>query len=149
MSVVCNLDCICVDGDCKFFHPITIKERKIVKRLYDNITNPNKSEANSESRKANCRFGKLCHNSCCGYRHRLNYTDRKKLIDGFNQSKIDATKTEKVPTVAVAKLFTIENKNAFTELNIEEEVAETPIATNQTQCWADMADDDDFYMDFK
>ena len=150
MSAVCNLDCVCVDADCKFNHPISFKDRKVVRRLFDNILNPDKNEPNSQLRKANCKFGKLCHNSNCGYRHRLSFANRLKLIDGFNQSKIDATKTEKVPKVLVAKLFTLENNNAFTGLTVEEiaEVPEKAPKVIANQCWADLTDDDDFLMKF-
>ncbi len=149
MATVCNLDCICVNCDCEFFHPISIKERKIVRKLFDNISSPNKNETNSHLRKANCRFGKLCNNKNCGYRHRLSYEDRLILIDGFNQSKIDATKTEKMPKVIIAKCFTLENNNTFTGLIVEEtpEIPAPVIKVNQ--CWADMADnDEDFLMTF-
>lgn len=148
MSAICNLDCICVDCDCKFSHPIPIKERKLVRNLYNKITSPDKNEPNSHLRKANCRFGKLCYNEKCGYRHRLSYKDRTTLIDGFNQSKIDATKTEKPPKVIVAKHFNLENNNAFVGLDIEEVPEETPIKVIKPRRWADMADDDDFLMVF-
>jgi hypothetical protein len=147
MAAVCNFDCICVDSDCKFNHPISIKERKLVRKLFDNIPSPDKNEPNSHLRKANCRFGKLCNNKTCGYRHRLSFADRETLINGFNQSKIDATKTEKQPKVIVAKCFTIQNNNGFTGLTIEEEPSEIPVKV-VNNCWADMAEDDDFLMTF-
>lgn len=144
MAAVCNFDCICIDSDCKFSHPISIKERKIVRKLFDNISCPDKNEINSHLRKANCRFGKLCNNKNCGYRHRLSYADRETLINGFNQSKINATKTEKPQKIIVAKYFTLENNNTFNGLTIEE----TPAKVIVNKCWADMADDDDFLMSF-
>jgi len=148
MSIICNLDCICIDCDCKFSHPIPIKERKLVRKLYDNITHPDKNEPNGQLRKANCRFGKLCHNEKCGYRHRLSFSNRMILVDGFNQSKIDATKTEKQPKVIVAKCFNLENNNAFIGLNVEEIPENTIKVAAEPQSWADMADDDDFLMVF-
>ena len=162
MSAICNNDCICIDCDCKFAHPIPIKDRKVVRKLYDKIQCPNKNEPNAQLRKANCRFGKLCYNENCGYRHRLSHADRTKLIDGFNQSKIDATKTEKPPKVIVAKSFVLEDNNAFVGLDIDaiEQVPQiTTVAKIDKPCWADVVkqqnwadmagdDDDDFYMKF-
>jgi len=153
MASVCNFDCICVDCDCRFYHQINLQERKVVKKLYDALPNPNKNEPNSQMRKANCKFGKLCHNANCGYRHRLSYEDRIKLIEAYNNSKIEATKTQKEPHRVVVKLFTLENKNSFSDLGIEE-LEEVPdefsvtIQPPKVISWADIVDDDEFLMKF-
>lgn len=155
MASVCNFDCICIDSDCRFYHPFSLQERKNIKKIYDAFTNINKNEPNPEIRKANCKFGKLCNNPNCGYRHRLSYDDRIKLIKAYDNSKLDATKIKKEQKSVTLKVFTLENKNLFNSLDIEE-LHELPdevsVIIEKPQCnvlkWADMADDDDFYMKF-
>jgi hypothetical protein len=146
MSSVCNNDCICIDSDCAFLHPVSLQERKIYKKLYDKLNNPIKTEPNNDTRKANCKFGKICNNSKCGYRHRLCYNDRLKLKEAFDNTKLDATKTKKEPIQIIVNPFLIENKNLFETLDIEE-VKEIKEEKKVVLSWADICDDD-FLMTF-
>ena len=115
---ICNHNSICIDPDCKFYHNISIKDRKIVRKLYDNLVSPNKKEENSEIRKANCKFGQICYNEKCGFKHRLCFTDRMKIVDKFNDAKIEMTKYEKVEKEFIIEPFIISKKNLFECLNL-------------------------------
>jgi hypothetical protein len=84
----CNLNCICIDSDCSYKHYITYKERKIVKNFYDAISSKSKDEPNAEMRKKNCTFGQLCEKETCGFRHRLSFAIREKLIVSYRFNKI-------------------------------------------------------------
>ena len=147
MAIVCNFDCICIDSDCSFSHPIPLQERKIYKKIYDNLTNLNKNEPNSDKRKANCKFGKICNNEHCGYRHRLIFQDRMKLRKSYDDIKINATKTKKERVPIIMKTFSIENKNLFNSLFVDE--TEEIEKKEKILTWADMCDnDEDFLMTF-
>lgn len=124
MSAVCNNDCICIDGDCSYFHPIPKQDRKIVRKLYDSLQNPDKTEPNSSTRKANCRNGRLCYSKNCGFRHRLAFPFRMKLNEGLSAHKLDAAKTKKEPEKLVVKGFEIATANLFVSLDVEEEVSQ-------------------------
>ncbi len=115
---ICNNNSICIDSDCKFYHNISIKDRKIVRKLYDELVSPNKKEENLESRKANCKFGQICYNVNCGFKHRLNFIDRMKIVNKFNDTKIKMTTTEKVKKDPEIMLFSIPKKNLFNCLEI-------------------------------
>ncbi len=145
---VCNLNCICVDCDCKFYHSYHIKDRRIIRNIFDKFNNPDKNEPNPLSRRANCKFGQLCHNENCGFRHRLSFNSRIKLLDAYNDFKFQSTKIEKKPKIIKQEFFNIPNSNKFNLLDINHD---TPIVINpiQTKSWADIvSDNDDFYMKF-
>jgi len=110
---ICNYNSICIDPDCKFYHNISIKDRKIVRKLYDDLVSPNKKEDNSEYRKANCKFGQICYNQNCGFKHRLNFNDRMKIVNKFNDTKIEMTKTEKIKKDIEFVVFNIPKTNLF------------------------------------
>jgi hypothetical protein len=112
-GIICNYNSICIDIDCKFEHSISLKDRKVVSKLYQNLICPNKNEDNAKNRKANCRFGQICYNQSCGFKHRLNYNDRIKLINGFNDAKLEMTRIEKAPKVIEDYSFNIPKKNLF------------------------------------
>ncbi len=147
-SVVCNFSSFCTDCDCNFYHNISLKDRKIVSKLYNSLGSVNKNESNPSTRKANCKFGQLCFNPDCGFRHRLSYDYRIKLSKAFNESKLESTKVEKVVTPPKPHLFIISNHNSFQSLAIDEDVPiQKPIMSKMS--WADIvAEDDDFYMKF-
>ena len=134
-AIVCNCSSFCVDSDCRFYHNISIKDRKVVRKLYDGLVRPNKAEPNAGTRRANCKFGQICWNKDCGFRHRLCFEDRIKLIEGFNDAKIEMTKTEKVVGKTDIKPFAIPAKNGFGCLE-EELFKETK------KSWADIMDED-------
>ena len=115
---ICNKNSICIDPDCSYYHSITRDDRRIVKKLYDELVSPNKKEENADSRKANCRFGQICYNKTCGYRHFLNYKDRMKIVDGFNDAKMKMTRTKKVEKEVYQVVFNIPKKNLFDCLEI-------------------------------
>lgn len=166
MSVVpvCNLNCVCVNGDCSFSHFLNPKERKVVKKLYDGLQKPSKFEDNANKRKANCRYGQLCYTKDCGFRHRLSFTDRVKLVDEFNKFKLTDIRVDKKVNEVRTKGFDITSKNHFDLLENIEEVDEIvvketvpeiqPITTKPFEFgkkWADLFDedeDDNFYMKF-
>jgi hypothetical protein len=110
---ICNKNSICIDIDCKYYHSINIKDRRVVKKLYDDLISPNKKEDNPETRKANCKFGQICYNEKCGFRHFLNFKDRMKIVDGFNDAKMEMTRTKKVEKDVYVEVFNIPKKNLF------------------------------------
>jgi len=143
---VCNMNCICVDGDCPYTHLPTLKDRKIVKKLYDGLSGMTKTEDNAEKRKANCKFGQLCYNDKCGFRHRLAVNDRQRLIKVFNNFKLNEIKVEKKAKVITVEEFDISHKNPFDTL---EEVKDVVVAKKEGKSWADMCkNDEDFFMKF-
>lgn len=168
MTTVCNDDCICVNCDCLgFYHPIeSLHDRKIIRTLYNNLNNPIKVEPNPDTRKKNCRNGKLCLNSNCGFRHRLAFSSRRQLSEAYDQFKMNSTKEKKVVAQPVVKSFSIKTSNKFGSLDVVEttpdvvinhldvEFPELPkkvivvIETPKATSWADMADDDEFLMKF-
>lgn len=133
-AIVCNCSSFCIDSDCRFFHNISIKDRKVVRKLYDGLVQPNKAEPNAGTRRANCRFGQICWNKDCGFRHRLSFENRMKLIEGFNDAKVESTKTEKVVEKSEVKAFVIPAKNTFDCL--EEETFKV-----SKKSWADIMED--------
>jgi len=143
---VCNLNCVCVDGDCSFNHLPILKDRKIIKKLFDGLSGVSKVEPNADKRKANCRFGQLCYNDDCGFRHRLSVKDRQRLIKSFNDFKLTEIKVEKKVELKKNEGFKISHFNAFETLDeVKEEVVEKKIGKS----WADLCkEDDDFYMKF-
>jgi hypothetical protein len=147
---VCNLNCICVDGDCSYTHLPILKDRKIIKKLYDGLAGISKMEDNTDKRKANCRFGQLCYNEKCGFRHRLSVKDRQRLIKVFNEFKLNEIKVEKKVEMIKVKEFDIRHKNSFDTLDEVEEVVEKVAEMKVVgKSWADVCkEDDDFYMKF-
>lgn len=149
-SVVCNFSSFCTDCDCNFYHNISFKDRKIVRKLYDSLPSVDKNEINPSTRKANCRFGQLCFNPDCGFRHRLSYNCRIKLSKAFNDSKLESTKVEKIINPPKQHVFIISNDNAFQSLLVDEDVpVKNPIIVPKMS-WADIVgdNDNDFYMKF-
>lgn len=134
--IVCNCSSFCINPDCNYYHNISMKERKIVRKLYDAFGYVNKDEVNLSSRKANCKFGQLCFNHDCGYRHRLSPDYRTKLSNAFNDAKLQSTKIEKVPMPPKSHIFIIPNKNSFLSLDIIEPVDIIPIPAKTS--WADI-----------
>jgi hypothetical protein len=122
LSTVCNNDCTCINCDCVYAHPISFKERKIVNKLFSNLSNPDKKEINPETRKANCSNGKICIKETCGYRHRLSFSDRIKLNDQFQNFKIQNIKEIKEKPKKEIKDFSINTSNLFGMLHEEEKV---------------------------
>jgi hypothetical protein len=93
-TITCNLNCICINSDCLYNHYITYKDRKVVKKFYDEISNKMKDEPKPETRKKNCTFGQLCDKETCGFRHRLSFANREKLIVSYKFNKICPATTE-------------------------------------------------------
>lgn len=113
-NIICNFSSICVDCDCKFKHyPESITDRKVIRKLYNGLVTPNKSESNPHTRKANCRNGQICFNSDCGFRHRLSFSNRMVLVNGFNDAKRELMTKEKIETVPTVNDFQINTKNRF------------------------------------
>ena len=147
---VCNLNCICVDGDCSYTHLPILKDRKTIKKLFDGLPKISKVEDNTDKRKANCRFGQLCYNESCGFRHRLSVKDRQRLIKVFNEFKLNDIKVEKKVEMLKVKEFDIRHKNSFDTLDEVEEVVEKVAEMKVVEkSWADVCkEDEDFYMKF-
>jgi len=118
-KLICNFNSICIDPDCQFYHNIHIKDRKVVKKLYDNLINPNKFEDNLSSRKKNCFNGQICYNPNCGFRHRLHFNHRIILVNGFNDAKLEMTKTHKIKKNIDSHSFEIPLTNLFKSLDID------------------------------
>jgi len=127
-STTCNLNCICIDADCKYSHRLSYKDRKIVNKLYSTISNINKEEPSSSTRKKNCTFGQLCINENCGFRHRLCFKNREKLSILYNYNKICPNikdETEEKPTSNTIFKDDISTTNLFLTLEeIPEEIVE-------------------------
>jgi len=113
---VCNLNCICIDSDCKFKHYLPIKDRRSVKKAYDLLDSPSKVESAPEFRRANCRFGQVCNNESCGYKHRLSFKDRIKLITTANAAKVESV-TQVPKSVPVYVKFDVKCANPFNSLS--------------------------------
>ena len=112
---VCNLNCICTNSDCIYKHFVDYKERKIVKRFYNQLK-VSKPEEDYGSRNANCTYGQLCNKKTCGYRHRLSFDDREKLIVSYKYYKICPEKEEKPIKVFDNKPIVIHSENLFAAL---------------------------------
>ncbi len=110
---VCNDDCICMNSDCLYYHPLDFAERKVVYKLYNTLTNPSKKEDNPEKRKKNCNFGKLCNRADCGFRHRLVFNDRLKLIDSYKNYQLNNIKIVQDKPKKEFKEFSIKTSNPF------------------------------------
>ena len=124
ISITCNLNCVCVDSDCSYKHYINYKDRKIVKQFYDELSNKMKDEPNAETRKKNCTFGQLCDKEKCGFRHRLSFANREKLIVSYRFNKICPSKSSEttVPKLSDKKLdVKLSSQNLYLSLNDEEE----------------------------
>lgn len=125
----CNLNCVCVDSDCIYNHYIIYKERKIVRKFYDAISSKSKDEPNPDSRKKNCTFGQLCEKESCGFRHRLSFVNREKLIVSYRFSKIfpnTSSETAKIATKSSQK-SSQKSSNLFMSLEeVVDEINEVP-----------------------
>jgi len=64
-----------------------------------------KDEPNPDTRKKNCTFGQLCDKEKCGFRHRLSFANREKLIVSYKFNKI------------CPSIISTENTNAKISLN--------------------------------
>ena len=169
--ITCNLNCICINADCVYNHFISYKDRKTLKKLYDTLPNKIIEESNNDTRKKNCSFGQLCENKNCGFRHRLNFSSREKLIVSYKFNKICPSSKEELKTVATSniKMQSNSSKNQFTVLDDENEndIINEPIynppvysgkswvsvvKTEKPLCKDDSEDDieedDGFYMKF-
>ena len=129
MNIInCNLNCVCVDSDCSYKHYISYKDRKIVKQFYDELSNKLKDEPNPETRKKNCTFGQLCDKEKCGFRHRLSFANREKLIVSYRFNKICPTKTAEITSAKVSENKQTQklqsNLYLLLDDNIEEEIKE-------------------------
>ncbi len=136
----------------------------MVKKLYDGLQRPSKVEDNADKRKANCRYGQLCYVKDCGFRHRLSFTDRLKLIDNFNKFKLSDIRVEKKVNEVRTEGFNLSSKNHFDLLEDVEEVENVEVKETVREVqpvvikpfefgkkWADLFDEDendDFYMKF-
>ena len=137
MNIInCNLNCVCVDSDCSYKHYISYKDRKIVKQFYDELSNKLKDEPNPETRKKNCTFGQLCDKEKCGFRHRLSFANREKLIVSYRFNKICPTKTAEITSTKVSENKQTQklqsNLYLLLDDNIEEEIKEEPVMQPMT-----------------
>uniref|UniRef100_A0A6C0LEV2 Uncharacterized protein n=1 Tax=viral metagenome TaxID=1070528 RepID=A0A6C0LEV2_9ZZZZ len=136
----CNLNCICLNNDCLYAHYIPYKERKIVKRFYDAINGKNINEPNIDNRKKNCTFGQLCEKETCGYKHRLSFADREKLIVSYKFNKICPEHSQVAKTSNTKSdepQLDIQNSFSLLEDEKEEEEIIHEIKTdNKTKSWA-------------
>lgn len=146
-GITCNFAAICVDPDCKFNHPISIKDRRVVRGLYDGIVRPDKAEPKPEKRRANCKFGQICFNEGCGFRHRLTFEHRMILVNGFNDAKLKSMKTEKIVGKPKSHEFVISARNTFDCLEVADEVDEAPMVSRKC-AWEDMCSDEELFDDF-
>jgi NADPH-dependent curcumin reductase CurA len=100
-----------------------------VKQFYDKL-DITKDEPNAASRKKNCTFGQLCDKESCGFRHRIVYANREKLIVAYRYNKIcptDSKNTVENKRIAVKTVDNITSKNMFLTLDVDEEPEEIKI----------------------
>jgi len=116
INTICNDDCICVNCDCIYSHPISFQDRKIIRKLYNSFSF-SKKEDNPETRRKNCFKGKLCLNFACGFRHRLVFNDRLKLNESFENFKLQVIKEVKNKPIKEVNSFSISTNNLFQLLN--------------------------------
>jgi hypothetical protein len=164
LSITCNLNCICVDADCSYKHYITYKDRKIVKQFYDTLPNKMKDEPNADTRKKNCTFGQLCDKETCGFRHRLSFVNREKLIVSYKFNKIcPSVSSEITAPKSSEKKITLKSFTQNLYLSLDEEIEEKKeeiidqpkitkswvdaVVNKKEERWEDMAEED-FYMKF-
>ena len=172
-TITCNLNCICTNPDCTFGHCIPYKERKNFLKIYNATPNKNCDEQNMDLRKKNCTFGQLCEKESCGYKHRLSFANREKMIIAYKFSKIcpdNSTTAKKINTfnkddeVKIHNSFSvlideeqqqqpqiIENTNQNSWASIVRNEIKKPIPRDENNVplnWEDCADDD-FFMEFK
>ena len=141
ISITCNLNCVCVDSDCSYKHYINYKDRKIVKQFYDELSNKMKDEPNAETRKKNCTFGQLCDKEKCGFRHRLSFANREKLIVSYRFNKICPSKLSETATPKLSdKKLDIKTptQNLYLTLNDEEEEIKEIIVRPSVKSWVDI-----------
>ena len=177
-TITCNMNCICANPDCLFGHCIPYKERKNFIKIYNATPNKINDEPNMDMRKKNCTFGQLCEKESCGYKHRLSFANREKLIIAYKFNKIcpdNSTIAKKINVVHKEDEVKIHNSfSALDEIPIEvEQKQQQPkIIENQNQkSWASIVineknkiipkvenyiplnweeyADDDFLMEFK
>lgn len=175
-TINCNLNCICMNSDCLYNHYLPYKERKIVKKFYEDISNKNINEEGMDMRKKNCIFGQLCEKKTCGYKHRLSFPDREKLIVSYKFNKIcpgvsqvaktSNTKSDK-PQMNIHNMFSPLHEKEIEEVqeeivinswaSIVKNTKSISLATTSTVSkeikevhlnWEDCADED-FYMEFE
>lgn len=166
-TITCNLNCICINSDCIYNHFIEYKNRKIVKKFYDSITNKNVEEPNNETRKKNCTFGQLCENKKCGFRHRLSYANRENLIVLYKFNKICPSSQQSTKSINTSPAKSKnDNKNSFMILDSDEYPENDNVIIKPSysgKSWVDVVKTDDisfskkdekefvddgFYMDF-
>jgi hypothetical protein len=174
--ITCNLNCICTNPDCTFAHCISYKDRKNFLKIYNATPNKNCDEPNMDLRKKNCTFGQLCEKESCGYKHRLSFSTREKIIIAYKFNKIcpdNSTTAKKINLVH--KEDEVKTQNPFSvldEIHIEEQQQPAKIIENTNKNswasivrneikkpiprdennvplnWEDCADED-FFMEFK
>ena len=80
---VCNFNCICFRKDCtKYFHAINnIDDRNLFReKVYSTINSKDYNETDPEGvRKAPCRYGHICTNKKCNFKHMINVEGRQIL----------------------------------------------------------------------
>jgi hypothetical protein len=106
-----------------------------VKQFYDKL-DISKDEPNAVSRKKNCTFGQLCDKESCGFRHRIVYANREKLIVSYRYNKICPTYNKKTvdnKQNSVKKVNEITSKNLFLTLDVEEESEENVVVEVQPE----------------
>ena len=137
----CNLNCICMNSDCLYKHFIPYKERKIVKKFYDDISDKVIEEPNMDSRKKNCTFGQLCEKENCGYKHRLSFANRQKLYISYKYNKIcpNNSQTTNVsvmkreePEMTIHNSFMILTENEF---ELQDDVQVPVVAETNGKSW--------------
>jgi hypothetical protein len=115
-------------------------------KIYNSTPNKIYDEPNMDMRKKNCTFGQLCEKEICGYKHRLSFANREKLIIAYKFNKICPDNSSTIKKVNLSyNEPKIEIHNAFSALNENpiEEVEEQPkiiipqaIESNNKNSWA-------------
>jgi hypothetical protein len=137
-----------MNSDCSYKHFISYKERKIVKRFYDAISSKTIDEPNMDTRKKNCTYGQLCENKECGYKHRLSFADREKLIVSYKFNKICPENVQVAKTSnSKSDKLQLNIQNTYSLLNDDDEIVEVledlKITTNPVKStWASIVKND-------
>ena len=135
-SIVCNMNCACVNNDCSYKHYLNFTDRKKIVSIINKFnlkTSDYTTEDNVEKRKANCTFGFLCFREDCLYKHRMNNKGRKIIIDNYNLPEekkeiVVIIKNKKEPKTTLTNKFSLLEEVVD---DVEEEIKSIPTVNNK------------------
>lgn len=120
----CNLNCTCMNSECMYKHYLRYKERKVVHKICNDnalsVITPNKEESNMTIRKSNCKYGFLCVNENCNYRHFLNPKGRYAVVDLYNKYQETSSVSSHTSSVSsISSSATVISRNTKLVIDLE------------------------------